>query len=192
MFLRFALLALPIALILLAPLSVAANKEPKVEDLSLRLEGNQVLLDFALRDAFDENLQKRIESGIPSGFTFFFELIRDRKSWFDKGLQSSRLRVDAMYNAVTREYLINFKHDGQLIESRVVRDLDELRSALSDYTAFPVFEVSDRDMGQRLRVRVRALLGTHHVFFFIPRNVTTDWAETRRFQVVLPGDGGEP
>ena len=156
--------------------------------LSPRIEAQQILGSFRLVDAFDENLLKRIESGIPSGFTFSFQMIRDRKSWFDKGLLSGQLRVDAMYNAVTRTYLINFKHDGQLIESRVVRDLDELRQAMCEYESFPLFEVGREQMGQRLRLRARALLGTHHVFFFIPRDTTTDWAESRLFQIALPGE----
>lgn len=168
------------------------KRQPRILGLSPRVEGQQILGSFRLVDAFDENLLKRIESGIPSGFTFSFQLVRNRKSWFDKDLESSHLRVDAMFNAVTRTYLINFKHDGQLIESRVVRDLDELRAAMCEYQSFPLFEVTREQMGQRLRLRARALLGTHHVFFFIPRDSNTDWAESRLFQVALPGEAVLP
>ena len=196
---RLPALWLGLCLLLLSPLSAEGQedskseerKEPRILGLSPRIEGQQVLGSFRLVDAFDENLLKRIESGIPSGFTFSFQMVRDRKSWFDKGLLSSQLRVDAMFNAVTRTYLINFKHDGQLIESRVVRDLDELRQAMCEYESFPLFEVSREQMGQRLRLRARALLGTHHIFFFIPRDTTTGWAESRLFQIALPGESSE-
>ena len=88
-----------------------------------------------------------------------------------------------MYNAVSRQYLINFKHDGSLIESRVVKDLAELEAALTELESFPVFSTEGKNPRQRLKARVRAELRTKTVFFFIPSTVDTDWAETRKFRL---------
>lgn len=155
----------------------------RISGLRLRLDGERVLLSFKLLHAFDDNLLKRIDSGIPTGFDFKFQLVRDRKTWFDTDVDRSRLRVDAMYNAVTREYLINFRQDGDLIESRVVREADELEAAMTQFVEFPVFTVGGKQASQRLRVRMRTELGTEQIFFFIPKKVTTSWVETRRFQM---------
>ena len=88
-----------------------------------------------------------------------------------------------MYNAVRREYLINFKHDGNLIESRVVKDAAELQAAMTELTDFPVFSTAGKNPQQRLKARVRAELRTRTIFFFIPSTVHTDWAETRKFRL---------
>lgn len=159
------------------------DTKPQIAGLDLQPEGQRIQLSFRLLNAFDEELQQRLDSGLPTGFGYTFQLLKDRRSWFDKSLASGNLRVDAMFNAVTGEYLINFKHDGNLIESKVVREPDELEKALTEFTLFPAFSVDDEDMGQRLRVRVRADLGTKHVFFFIPRRLSTDWAESERFEI---------
>ncbi|MEE8524926.1 MAG: DUF4390 domain-containing protein [Thermoanaerobaculia bacterium] len=157
--------------------------EPRVSDLRVAVEGQQVRLSFGLVDAFGDHLKKRIDSGLYSGFLFDFELVRARKSWFDKSLESGRLQVVAMYNAVTREYLINLRQNGDLIDSRVVQDVGELEDALTRFDNLNVFSVEGLNQQLRLQVRVRAELGTRTIFFFIPKTIHTDWAESGTFRL---------
>ena len=167
-----------------------AKAEPaRVSELELKVEESQVQVSFQLDDAFTEDFLRRVESGVPTGFVFDFQLVRDRKSWFDSSVDSGRLQVDAMYNAVTREYLINYRHDGDLVESRVVRELEELQQAMTEFSDFTVFAVEGKAARQRLRVRVRAVLGTRMFLFFIPRTQSTDWVESPRFQIQDPESG---
>ncbi len=192
------LIALPVALIAVAaaaqtetdaPAAPAPETrqewtgEPRITDLRIAFEKQQIRLSFKLLGAFDDELRKRLDSGLPTSFTFDFELVRTRKSWFNKAVDSGTLQVTAMYNAVTREYLINFKHDGHLIDSRVVKDAVELEAAMTEHSGFQVFTTEGKNRQQRLRVRVRAELRTKTVFFFIPSTVHTDWAETRKFRL---------
>ncbi len=166
-----------------------ARAEPRVSELQLKVEESQVQVSFQLDDAFTEDFLRRVESGVPTGFVFDFQLVRDRKSWFDSSVDSGRLQVDAMYNAVTREYLINYRHDGDLVESRVVRELDELQQAMTEFSGYTVFAIEGKAARQRLRVRVRAVLGTRMFLFFIPRTQSTDWVESPRFQIQDPDSG---
>lgn len=159
------------------------SAEARITDIRFAVDEQQILLSFKLLDAFDESFQKRIDSGLPTSFTFDLELERTRKRWFNKAVDSSTLQISAMYDAVGRQYLINFKHDGHLIESRVVKDAGELRSAMTELTDFPAFSTAGKNPRQRLRVRVRAELRTRTIFFFIPSTVRTNWAETRKFRL---------
>ncbi|MEM7355631.1 MAG: DUF4390 domain-containing protein [Acidobacteriota bacterium] len=154
----------------------------RITDVRLAFDEQDVLLSFKLLGVFDDNFRRRLESGLPTSLKYEFELRRSRKSWFDKATQTGNLQVDAMYNAVTREYLINFKHDDQLIESRVVKDPAELLSSMTEFADFPVFSAEGKNPQQRFRVRVRSELRTRTIFFFIPSTVHTDWAETRKFR----------
>ncbi len=164
--------------------------DPRVAIQGLELDGPELKLSFRLDNAFHDELKRSIDSGLPTGFTFDFQLARPRKGWFNNTLDSVSLQVDAMYNAVTREYLVNYRLDGSLIESRVIREPDELRRAMTEFTDFRLFSVDGRPAGQRLRVRVRADLGTGTFFFFIPRTISTDWA-SRRFRITA-SDNGSP
>ncbi|MCP4661978.1 MAG: DUF4390 domain-containing protein [bacterium] len=180
---------LPVGLIVLTAIAAVAGDTPRarIEGVRVELAEHQVLLAFKLANAFDDNLQRRIQSGLPTGIVFDFELVRARKGWFNKNVDSGTMQVVAMYNAVTREYLINYKHDGNLIESRVVREAEELRAAMTDFSGVPVFSLESRG-DERLQVRIRAELGTRTLLFFIPTTLTTEWAESR----IFVGGRGEP
>lgn len=151
--------------------------------LRVQLDGNQLLVDFQLVGAFDEELQQRIDSGLPTALVYELELVRARRSFFDKSLADGELQVIAMYNALTREYLINFKHDGNLIFSKVVREAAELRKAMTEIGALPAFAASERWSDEKLQLRVRAELGTGTAFFFIPHTLRTGWSESASFRL---------
>ena len=164
-------------------LTAELDADPQISNLRISVEEQQVRLSFRLVDAFGDHLKRRIDSGLYSGFMFDFQLVRARKSWFNTSLESGSLQVVAMYNAVTREYLINLRYNGDLIDSRVVQDVAELEEALTVFEDLTVFSVEELNPRLRLRVRVRAQLGTRTVFFFIPRTLHTDWSESGTFRL---------
>jgi len=169
--------------LLLVGLAAAGAREPAIRDLSIALDGVQVLVSFQLEHAFSPELRERIESGLPSGFVYELELARDRKRWWDDGLASSRVEVVAMYNAVTHEFLVNTKHDGRLLDSRTVTDRAELERAMTRFSALPVFTLRDPDPEERYLVRTRVELAPGEVLGFIPTRRTTSWVESNKVRV---------
>jgi hypothetical protein len=165
-------------LLFLAP---PARSEPRLTDFTATLVGTTVEVRFRLADAFTRETVERLASGLPTGFGYEVELLRDHKRWFDRELDDARLEVAAMYNAVGREYLVNTKLDGKLIESTVYRDLEELERAMTRFEALPLFDVAGMPSTRRLLLRARADLGAGTFLAFIPVRITTDWAETRKF-----------
>ena len=164
----------------------AAAAEPRIRDFSIVVDGSQVLASFALEDGFDRQLLGRIESGLPTGLVYELELLRDRKRWWDAGLDRARLEVIAMFNAVTREFLVNTKLDGKLIDSSTLRDVGDLERAMTRFTALPVFTVAASRDRRRILVRARVELGTDHWLGFIPVLESTDWVESNKIRVRSP------
>lgn len=169
---------------LLAAPAVAA--EPAVRDLSIALNGVQVLASLRLADAFGPEIQARLESGLPTGIVYEIELMRDRKRWWDESLSSTRLEVVALYNAITREYLVNTKLRGRLIDSRTVRDKSALEQAMTRFIAVPVFVLRDPSKTERYLIRVRAELGTGDFLGFVPIMRATPWVESNKVRVREP------
>jgi hypothetical protein len=168
-----------VLLALVAPAAVRAD--PRIRGLQVAVDGRRVLLDVRLEDGFDRQVEERVRSGLPTSFTFEFELLRDRKRWLDRPLERSELQVIAMFDAVASEYLVNYKLDGKLVESRMVRTLDELRSAMTRFEGLPAFTLEPLPRRWRLLVKARALLGSRTLFYLVPTRVTTDWQESRKF-----------
>lgn len=152
-----------------------------LENFQVNLDGRRVTASFELTPGLPDELIERIQSGLPTGLTYQFKLYRDHIRWFDRGLDEASLHVTAMYNAVTREYLINYKFDGKLTESRVVRSLTELGDAMTHFKDLQIFTLGSYPTGRRLLVRARADLGSRTIFSFIPTAVTTDWVESKKF-----------
>ena len=182
----------PLPALLVAGLLAAAAaapalaQEPAVEDLSITLSGFQVLATFRLEGGFGPEIRERIDSGLPTGIVFELELARDRKRWWDEVLESTRLEVVAMFNAVTREYLVNTKHEGKLIDSRTIRDPAELEAMMTRFSAVPVFVLDQPSRRERYLVRARAELGTGNVLGFVPVMRSTDWVESNKVRFREP------
>lgn len=169
----------------------AAADDPRIEGLHVALEGDRVLASFALEGAFDRRLSSRLESGLPTSILYRLELHRDRKRWYDRRLEENTLEVVAVYDAVARTYTVHYKLDGDLIESRTVRDRQEVLAAMTRLGPLPVFSLEQvrekvRERS-RILVKVRAELGSRTFLSFIPVTVATDWAESNKLR--MPGGG---
>jgi hypothetical protein len=163
-----------VLLLLVAP----AGAEPRIEDLSVARENGRVLVSFTLLDALDQEMLDRVQSGLPTELAFTLRLEHPRVWWFDNVFERSTLQVVAMYNAVTREYLVNYKLDGRLIESRVINDLDGLKRAMTLINSLPAFEIHEELPPGRMQLTVRAALGSKTFLFLFPNRIDTNWARS--------------
>lgn len=161
-----------------------ADGDAAIDALKVRVEDGQVLASFRLEHLFDDEYRRRVQSGLPTELIYEFQLRRERRRWWDATLAEGSVQVVAMYSATTDEYLINFKQDGQLVESRVVRDVEAAREAMTRLERFAVFSLPERDPDEDLQLRVRAELGTKTLLAFIPRTVHTDWTTSTHFHPV--------
>jgi hypothetical protein len=166
------------AVVLLVATTPALAAKPEIVDLAVDRDGERLELSFQLVAGFDDALRRRIESGLPTGFVYQIKLERVRKWWLNGEVEKAQLEVFAMYNAITREYLVNFKHDGKLIDSRTVKSLEEAERAMSIIHALPAFEL-EVVPDARMVLRVRADLGSKNFLGLFPTTISTDWTEVR-------------
>lgn len=163
-----------------------ARAEGRISGLEIKLDGPRVLASLALVDAFHHRLRERVASGLPTSIVYRFELDRDRQRFWDSYLQASTLEVTAMYDAVARQYTINYKLNDKLIDSRTVHDPQALADAMTRVEQLPVFTLAGIPAGWRLLVKARAELGARTVLSLVPVAITTDWAESKKFRVPAP------
>ena len=156
--------------------------KPHLSELQVALEGRRVEASFELINGFSDKLFERIQTGLASGFTYQFVLTRDQKRWFDNKLDTSTLEVTAMYNAVSRQYLVNFKQDGKLVDSRIALDREELERTMTRFSGLTIFHLDEISPNKRISVRARAELGSKTTLLIIPTRVKTDWVRSRKFR----------
>lgn len=168
----------------LAALMVGAGPSDKpkarIVDLQVSPVANELQVSFELLNGFSAATLERISSGLPTTIRYDLKLERIRGFWFNPTIEKSTVQVVAMYNAITREYLVNLKQDGRLTASRVVKTEEELVKAMTIFHGLPAFQpVNSRG---RFVVRVRADLGSKTVLAMIPTRIQTEWAESARFR----------
>lgn len=163
----------------------SSAEEARVAKLTVRLDGLRVLVDLEASGIFDAGFRERIDSGLASTLVYEFELLRDRKRWLDAPLRESELQVIALYDAMNREYLVNLKLDGQLVDSKMVRDMAELERLMTHFEGLPLFTLEgiqdDVPERSRLLVKARVVLGSRTVLLFIPSTIASDWLESKKF-----------
>jgi hypothetical protein len=163
---------------------LAASGDVEIPRPAVEVDGSRALVSFRLDGAIDERFLDRVHSGLPTGFLYRLELLKDRKRWYDRPLEETTLQVVAMYDAVSREYLVNRKLGGKLVDSHMVSDLDGLRRELTRVEALPAFHLDGLPRSWRLLVRVRAEMGSRTILSIIPAKVHTDWSESKKFRTM--------
>ncbi len=173
-----------VATILFSMLFLAAGgkEPPSIEGLRATRQNQTILVSFELTGAFDEPTLERIQSGLPTEFRYLIRVEKPRRWWFDGGVDRTTLQIVATYNAVTMEYLVNYKLDGKLIDSRVVGTTEDLERAMTLISSVAAFELQ-QDPKARWFLRVRAELGSRNFLLLFTRTITTNWARFRLAQM---------
>lgn len=167
------------AVLLFAATSTLAEGNPSIEKLAATVTGHKVSVRFTLANVFaDGETVEALQSGLPTGFTYFIEIFRDRPNWFDDGLAATRIEVICTFNSVTREYLLNYRRDRHLVRSQTFTDLAGLEHAMTTIEELELFDIDGRKP-YKLKVRVKADLERGWVMYVIPWEVSTRWRETR-------------
>lgn len=157
--------------------------EAEISDLRTGTANGMLTASFELTNAVGPVIIDRIHSGLATGFVFQLEIARVRRWRWDNKVAGTELEVLVMYNAVSREYLVNFKHDGKLIESRLARERKQLEAAMTRIEDLPVFPLEGLPRGPSLRLRARARIGSRTILAVIPSDVTTDWSVSPPFDL---------
>lgn len=167
-----------------------AQADPRISDFRIELDGQRVLVSLKLREAFDRRFVQRVESGLPTPILYRFRLQGNRKNWFDEHIRTATLETIAQHDAVARAYTVLFKLDGELIDSRTLRDRKGVEEAMTQIERLPVFNLDGIDgiggSRGRLLVRVQAELGSRTYLSFIPVTINTDWEESAKFRPPRP------
>lgn len=159
--------------------------EPAINHLTATATQNKVSVRFQLEHAFErEQTIQGLQSGIPTSFTYIVEISRDRPNWLDEGIARSRIEVIATFNALTREYLLNYRRDRRLVRSETFSDLAALQQRMTTIEEPDLFDIGNR-RPYKLKVRVKADLRKGWLLYFIPWDVSTRWRVAR---VIVDGE----
>lgn len=156
-----------------------ANDEARITGLKGVAVGSHVTVSFRLENGFSQpEVLDALRSGVSTGFTYHFELVRKRPNWFDQRVSTATVEVIATYNSITQEYLLNYRRNRKLIRTEVFTRFDALERAMTAVSESNLLPLEGR-RHEKVRVRVRADLMQGYLLHIVPWNISTGWEQAR-------------
>ncbi|MBU1905333.1 MAG: DUF4390 domain-containing protein [Proteobacteria bacterium] len=160
---------------------VALAAEARLTDIVVTNTREHLLVYFSVIDCFTENMERAIENGISTTFTFFIRLYEVRDWWWDKDLADLKVSHEIKYDNLKKVYMVRLSSkDNKVI---YVKDFDEAKKLMSEIVGLKVTELRNLQRGNHYQISMMAELDKiklpfyfHYVFFFLSLwDFETDW-----------------
>jgi len=159
----------------------AWSDEARLTDIVVTNTKDYILIYFTVRDCFTEEMNRAIENGINTTFTFFVRLYEIRDFSLDKMIADIKVSHDIQYDNLKKIYKVRLSESDE--KPIFVQDFNEAKELMSEIVGVRVAELSNLRRGARYKVYMMAELDTirlpfylHYVFFFLSLwDFETDW-----------------
>ena len=172
-----------VAMLLLFQVLTAAwaqAQDAYIKDLTVVPNQENLVLGCRLENAFTEDLEEIILSGLPASFIFQVSIYRGRMFWPDKEITSFELKHTIIYDHLKDEFTISFSEVGR--QPVVVKKFAEARKLMTELIDLPVLVLNRLESRHDYYAKAKALLGpislplsTYFSFFLSPFDFETDW-----------------
>jgi hypothetical protein len=155
--------------------------EAKITNLLITNTRDNVLIYFRVNNCFTTKMEDAILAGIPTTFTFYVELYRQRKFWFDKEIADVTIKHTIKYDNVKKIFYVSLREGEKNLEQ--FRNFAIAKRVMSDLNGIALVPMNKlmRDNKYYVRVKaeldkVRLPLHMEYVFFFVSLwDFETDW-----------------
>jgi hypothetical protein len=165
--LALTLLFVSVALVAVGPVGLGASEDQEIKVTPIPQE-NLVLVSFTTDGAVNDEVERAIQSGLPTTFTYDVELRRASMFWFDKLMGSARIAVTVRYDNLTRRYQVSLMQDGRVAESRSTESAAAVRRWVSVFQRLPLFSTRELRRNTEYYVRVRGRTSPRNTWSFWP------------------------
>ena len=152
-----------------------------ISDVVVTNTRDHLLVYFGVRGCFTEEMDRAIESGIETTFTFFIRLYKKRFFVWDKKITDIEIKHSVKYDNLKRIYEVRLsEQDNKVI---TVKSFDEAKKLMAEVVALKITPLSNLEKGGRYQLRMMAELDKiilplylHNVLFFLSLwDFETDW-----------------
>lgn len=164
------------ASVLLAAAATARIGPPTIADLLVARQGTDYVVSGRLVDGLSPAMQEEIEAGIETTLGYRLQLYRRRPGLPDDLTAHRLVECTVQHDALTRQYTLTRRVDGEIAETRVTSDPPEMREFLTILRGIPLAHDEDLQPGESYYARARCDLGLIWRFYLIPWRMNTDWA----------------
>jgi hypothetical protein len=152
-------------LALLAVTGPAAAQSARITPVA---RDGHVLVSFEVADAFSDQVEAALTSGLTTSFTYDVELRRGATLWVDRTIDVAQVVAAVKFDNLTREYQISITRDGRVEDSWITQDAQEVRRAITVFTRLPLFNTRKLEPNSEYYIRVKVRTRPHNALFVLP------------------------
>jgi hypothetical protein len=175
------LIFLTLSFLPVMPRAAEASQKATIDDFVVTNSDTDLLLYLTVKNCFTPEMETAVQNGIPATFTFYVELYRTRKGWFDKQLVDRTFYHTLTHDSLKEMYQIEFSEKDRRITTG---SLAEAKRLMAEVNGFKTIKLKQLKPGVTYRLLVKAKLAKktlplyfHYLipFFSSLWDFETDW-----------------
>ncbi|MBP7341679.1 MAG: DUF4390 domain-containing protein [Smithellaceae bacterium] len=154
-----------------APVAARADINPRMVDLLITSNTQNVLLYARLVDCFKKEMESAILAGVPAVFTLHLDVYRERSYVWDKHIVGKEIKRTIKYDNLKKTFSITTNGMTQPV---VLPDFESAQKAMADLSGIIVIPISSLVRGNNYYVEVRVKMdkvrlpfSMEYVLFFV-------------------------
>lgn len=152
----------------------------RLTDIVVTNTRDDLIVYFSVADCFTDDMQKAINNGVSTTFTFFVKLWEVREWWWNRDIADLKVSHEIKYDSLKKIYELRLSSDDKVVS---VKDFEEAKRLMSEIVGLKVTELRNLQRGSRYQISMMAELDKirlpfyfHYVFFFLSLwDFETDW-----------------
>jgi len=169
-----------LSLLLSGPIT-AWSRQAQITDSIVTNNQAYLLVYFFTKGCFTPEMNKAIQNGIPTTFTFLIELYKPRSLWPNKRIASLKLHHTVKYDSLRDEYSIQLSERGN--QTFVVKEFSKAQEMMADVSNIQLIPLQALERNNQYQLRIKAELNKvrlplylHYILFFVSLwDFETDW-----------------
>jgi hypothetical protein len=150
-----------------------------IEELVPLVRSDGVFVSFRAGDAFSDDIERAIESGLEVSFRYNVDLRRPRGIWPDGQIARRVIAATVSYDNLTKRYKLTREIDGKIDRTEVSADAEAMRRFMTTFESLRLFELSELEPNDSYYVRVKGVMRERNLLLLIPWDVGTGWRQAR-------------
>jgi len=158
---------------------------PALVDVKVTVDAESYLASCRLDSGLTPEILEEIDAGLETTIGYRFQLLRRRVALPDETIARHRVKCTVRHDALTRQYTLTRRIDGEVQDTRVAGDAQAMRDFLTVIDRVPLARRSDLAPGQTYYLRAKSDIAFIWRFYLIPWPLDTVWV---RVPIDLRGD----
>lgn len=147
----------------------------EIVDLVPVIRRDGLMVSFRMTDAFPDDIERAVASGLPVSFRFTVQLKKVRTAWPNRKVATRLIRTTVTYDNLTERYKLSREIDGEIDATEVVNDPEEMRRFMITIESLELFDVSLLEPNGEYYLRVKGVIKDRNLFLFIPWDIGSGW-----------------